>query len=47
MWWIASTGVGALTYFLIGALSDGEPFMVRAAWGIAAAGAVILIHHSH
>jgi len=46
MWWIASTGVGALTYFAIGALSDGEPLLVRAAWAIVAASAVLLIHHS-
>lgn len=43
MAWLASPGVGILTYFLVGAISDGEPMLVRAGWAIVAGGTVLLL----
>jgi hypothetical protein len=43
MRWVTASGCGVATYFLIGAVSAAEPILVRGAWGIVAAVAVLLV----
>lgn len=43
MRWIVAPTCGVGVYWLIGAVSDGEPMMVRGAWGVVVGVAVLLL----
>jgi hypothetical protein len=43
MRWLAASTCGLGVYWLVGAVSDGEPIILRGAWGIVVAGAVLLL----